>query len=143
MLASIRDKESLKGAQYALPPGKIAITQGFFPVEDLVHYCKFDNEKTEEELITECPGSKTDYDFNEFFVNFEGSTVPKDDHHWTNVSYPIERGRVHVAIGADGLLRAVAQWDTDSYTGAIYQCCPALNRVCNVPPPPPVVKTGD
>ena len=131
VLAAIRDEESRRGAQYAIPPGEIAMTQGYFEIDEYIDECHFDDEKEEDGEVTGCKDH-----YNEYFVNFEGSDVPDDAHCWVDIDFPIPDGVIHAAIGADGLLRPVKQWSYDvdnfGYTGAVYECCPEDEDVCNV-----------
>jgi len=133
VLAAIRDETSLKGAQYAIPPGEIAITQGFIPIAEYIECCEFDTSNPLTDSVTGC-----DYDYQEFFMNFEYSKVPDGATKWVEITYPFEAGAVYAAIGSDGLLRPVKQWNTQDienfgYSGAVYECCPDEQYVCNEP----------
>ena len=130
VLAAIRDDESRAGAGYAIPKGKVAITQGYFPIDDYLKYCEFNDPKSDEGVVRNCD----DYHYTEFFVNYEDSHVPDDTDCWVNATFPLPAGLLNVAIGSDGLLRPVSQVETDTYDGAVYECCPRHEEVCNVVP---------
>ena len=73
------------------------------------------------------------------FKNFDGSRVITDDDCWVDIDLPIPDGVIHAAIGSDGLLRPVLQWQSDPeqdfyFDGAVYECCPDIDDVCNVEP---------
>lgn len=145
VLAAIRDDESRRGAQAAIPPGQVAITQGYILLDDFVKYCHTDNEHTDDEVITSCDK----YHYSEFFVNFEDSIPPTDPKHWKGIDFPIPYGRIHVGIGSDGALRPVNQLNIEEtnatspdefeedgmYDGAVYECCPTLSQICENNPP--------
>lgn len=135
VLAAIRDEVARVGAMTAIPKGSVALTQGYVPIDDYVKWCKWANDKTDEEAIKNCDG----YKWNEFFVNWEDSHVVSDNKCWTNVTFPVESNRVHAAIGGDGLLRAVSQLagsvEAGGYDGAVYECCPTLTQICERAPP--------
>jgi hypothetical protein len=132
-LAAISDDESRRGAQYAIPPGKIAATQGIFPIDRYIKDCHFDGEKTMMGNVTGC-----DNDYSVYFDNVDGSTVPDDTDCWVNISFPIPAGALYAALGSDGLLRPVKGYSTDTedfgIDGAVYECCPDIRDVCNVEP---------
>ena len=131
-LAAIRDEESRRGAQYAIPPGKIAITQGVFPVSDYISECHFEKQDSADNAtVTGCDG-----DYQSYFINFDGSEVLSSLEAWVELEYPLDAGRIFAAIGADGLLRPVIQHSSSGvdfgYTGAVYECCPDDADVCTV-----------
>ena len=134
-MAAIRDKESRRNAQYAIPEGLYAITQGYFDIDDYLEYCHFDDEDTVDGMVVAC-----EYDYNEFFENWEDSDVPHDRDYWDSdfLDFPMKDGILNVAIGADGLLRPVSQLNTDGdeggYDGAVYECCPDIDDICNEEP---------
>lgn len=135
-MAAIRDHESRVGAQYAIPEGKIAITQGYFPLAQYKKWCHFDYEKTINGTVTGC------YDpYPTYFINYEGTHVPDDYHIWDVPHYPFDDGVLNVGIGADGILRPVKQIlsgvtqddDQFGFDGAVYECCPtSADDICNV-----------
>lgn len=134
-LAAIRDDESRRAAQYAIPDGKIALTQGYFPIEDYVGDCHFEDFKDDEGKVASCGQN-----YESYFVNYEGTLVPSDPTCWDVPAYPFEDGAVKLGIGADGLLRPVQVWKDGSagseannfgYDGAVYECCPVAEDVCN------------
>ena len=135
-LAAIYNQESRRGAQYAIPEGKIAITQGFFPIDDYIDDCHFDDEKSDDGEVTGCE----DPGYNDMFKNFDGSRVITDDDCWVDIDLPIPDGVIHAAIGSDGLLRPVLQWQSDPeqdfyFDGAVYECCPLEEEICAVNAP--------
>ena len=131
VLAAIYDIDSIRGAQYAIPEGKIAITQGYFQVDDYIDHCHFDDADTDNGTVTDC-----DDPYYEYFRNYDGSHVPDDDDDWVEeeVEFPMDDGKLIAGMGSDGLLRPIKITDTDSYDGAVFECCPQIKYVCNVEP---------
>lgn len=133
VLAAIRDDDARAGAQYAIPPGLIAITQGYFPIDDYLHECFFDDQKSDEGKVKYC---KDDYE--DYFVNYEDTDVVDDGDCWKIPDYKFDAGAILAAIGSDGKLRPVKAWDRDTanskfgWDGAVYECCPQVFEVCNV-----------
>ena len=131
-LAAIRDETSRRAAQYAIPEGKIAITQGYFPIGAYISSCTFGDEKTDDGMVTGCLNA-----YNNFFINYENTPVVSLDSCWVDLSFPLPDGALHAAIGSDGLLRPVQQWNLDTaesafaYDGAVYECCPGIEDICN------------
>ena len=138
VLAAIRNADALRGAQSAIPRGKVALTQGYAPFDDLVKYCDYGSlgfstsEKTDNCTINSCSG----YGYYEFFRNWEGSRVEENPFCWKNVTFPIPCKKTHVALGSDGALRPVTQLNEDNeWDGAVYECCPQITNFCNEQPP--------
>ena len=136
-MAAIRDEETRRAAQYAIPDGRIAITQGYFPIDDYVEECSFEDSKSDDGMVEFCND-----DYDNYFENFDGSSVPEDSDCWVDDNLSTEDipdGAIHAAIGSDGLLRAVQQWNKDTenskfaYNGAVYECCPFPDEVCEIP----------
>ena len=137
VLAAIRDHEARRGAQYAIPDGMVAITQGYFPIDDYIEFCSFEDSKSQDGEVEFCEDS-----YENYFVNFEGTDVPADSDCWTSAvdleTRDIPDGAIHVGIGSDGLLRPVQNWNRDTensefaWDGAIYECCPFINEICEI-----------
>lgn len=138
-MAAIRDHESRRAAQYAIPDGLIAITQGYFPIDDYIGSCAFQDPKTDDGQVEFCDDS-----YNNYFENYEGTDVPSDSECWFDTVNLSERdipdGAIHAAIGSDGLLRPVQDWNRDTensefaWDGAIYECCPFDLEICEILP---------
>lgn len=131
-MAAIRDEDSRKGAQFAIPDGKVALTQGRFPIDLYLSECLFSNATETEGQVTECLSP-----YESYFENMEGTSVPSDN--WVVPAYPFDDGATSSAIGADGILRPVKSWVVGSavpygFDGAVYECCPLAATVCNVVP---------
>ena len=150
MLAAIRDEKSRRQAQYAIPEGKIALTQGFIPIDDYIESCHKEDDLTIDGFVTGCDdelGHPIAY--NTLFVNVEGTKVPSGDAIWEHDTFPLDDGLLNAAIGADGILRPVKIWLGDSennkngYDGAVFECCPSsaanTQRICSAGITPPDV----
>ena len=144
-LAALQSATDIAAAGYAVPTGKVGITQGFFPIDDYYYDCYFEDEKTDNCTVTECH-----HPFQSYFKNFDDSDVPSDRKHW-KVPDPLECGATYVGVGSDLLLRPVKLWnfrknnfspnpnpddDPYQYDGFIYQCCPGKEKVCEYIEPP-------
>ena len=112
VLAAIRDEDARRGAQYAIPNGKIAITQGYFPIDDYEEGCIVKDDKTLNGTVSGCHEVYWSY-----FKNFEDTDVVDDKECWDQTIdyHNIPDGLVWAAIGADGLLRPVLQWSDMVY----------------------------
>lgn len=133
-LASIRNEKDRRGAQYAIPAGKVAITQGHIPMDDYLKWCEFENQDSDEGIVTGCDK----YGYEEFFKNYEDSSVLDDTDAWTGIDFPLPAGQIHLAIGSNGTLRPVSQLNVDGetlggYDGGIYECCPTPFEKCMIP----------
>jgi len=139
VLAALQSVTDIAAAGYAVPPGKVGITQGFFPIDDYYYDCHFDDEKTDNCTVAACHDP-----FESYFKNFDDSDVPSDRNHW-KVPDPLDCGATYVGVGSDLLLRPVKLWnfrnsnfspnpnpddDPYQYDGFIYQCCPEEQKVC-------------
>ena len=130
-IAAITSEEELYAAAYAIPTGKVAITQGFFPVDDQFHDCHFEDSKSDDCVITACHDH-----FPSYFKNLEDSDVFDDGKCW-DFKYDIPCSATWAAVGSDQFLRPVQIWnkgasadDKYAYDGFIYECCPDFESTC-------------
>jgi hypothetical protein len=123
VLAAIRDKESYYSAKFAIPEGKFALTQGFLEIEEFLDNCHI-----EDHIVIGCDDHYNELDWE----NLEETNVPSEDDIWSDIDFPIPAGQLNLVLSWDGFLYPVASWNSSAFDGAVYECCPDIDDVCNV-----------